>query len=107
MSSIWQTKAASCSGGIHHSFFCHGLSSFFLMSVEWSHVTPSRPSLTPPFYQQACVRSIAHVPQELDYKTGRSNALLHLQSFCGGGHWSLCCDTKRLQSLLRQNVSWQ
>src|SRR6516165_10905354 len=42
MSSMWQTKAASCSGGIHHSFFCQGLSSFFLMSGEWSHGTRSR-----------------------------------------------------------------
>jgi len=29
----WPDKGGICSGEIHHSFFCHGLSSFFLTSV--------------------------------------------------------------------------
>src|SRR4030095_6614112 len=72
----WQTKEASCSGGIHHSFFCQGLSSFFLMSVGRSHAIPSRQYPTLPFYQRASARSIAHVPQELDHNTMLSNGLL-------------------------------
>src|SRR5215510_655600 len=104
MSSMWQTKAASCSGGIHHSFFCQGLSSFFLRSVEWSHGTPSRSYPTLPFYQRASVRSIAHDLQELGCNTRRSNGLLHLRPFFDGGYWSPVCDTKHRQNLLRQNV---
>src|SRR3989442_8441112 len=51
-SSLWQTKEASCSGGIHHSFFCQGLSSFFLMSVGRSHAIPSKQYPTLPFISE-------------------------------------------------------
>src|SRR4030095_5423689 len=101
----WQTKEASCSGGIHHSFFCQGLSSFFLMSVGRSHAIPSRQYPTLPFYQQAYVRSTAHDLLELGYNIGRSNELLRLRGFFDGEHWSPGCDTRQLQNLLPQNVS--
>jgi hypothetical protein len=51
----------------------------FFMSVGRSHGTPLRSYPAPPSYPRACVRSTAHVPQELDYNIRQSNALLRLR----------------------------
>src|SRR5215472_2858022 len=72
-SSIWHTKAALASGGMQYCSFCHGLSSFFSVSVERFRTRLARHTPTPPVCQRANESSSEHALLEQVNRPKRSN----------------------------------
>src|SRR5262245_25888452 len=101
-SSIRQTNSAFASGGMHHSRFCQGFNSFFLIPETKLREKCSRRSpwqLTDPTRALASSDSF---PQEAWNNRSQPNKLLHHPLFFVVWFWNVFFVTTRLPILLPQ-----